>query len=846
MDLSTRHVPEDDLIIGAEVGESPRPPGDDPALAFSPAHKGGDNDDYGFSNHYSDDEPQGFSLGPGSTRGLPPKQFTKLEVVKAKQIERLLNAHYLVIGMGVLYTLLKIILVNTVYLGIWETPKDQGYTFDWRAYNAPIGFQYFSYVIQHVLFAYAFMLTVVFSVRIFSLRRTNITHEMVWTVVLLVSISCYLLPVRELILLHDLIEEGSDTAVIWKKTAWYSVLKPVLEVIQRSGFAAATIFYVWSTLHSYRKLEKKITPLFYVPKIVALCIYVAAKVAVVFKYEIYSAELPLSNLPGMLSLYYTADKWDTAGVIYGCLISLADLFFLGICFYEMRRTKAVLKKADYLHYRSKQIGFRFFMYHNITFYLVYVAVYITLQMAVPNGATVHMYRNVGVSVYGIHRDLVFGLNLMLLAYVTTEAYGNLPADALGFKGWFRPQIPKGIGADASELEPITYRKREPPSLHGVVPELNVNCFIMQTHVTMFNFAWLVYYWDTPKVDNFKLTQDVFKFKIASYIKDKPTDTHALVVDGVDRIVIAFKGTTSTQNLKTDINMFYSSARTVIPTQIGEMDPEGDQAALDSPVVNTKEWKRAKIHKGFATAYRAVGPELLSVVKKLMDVKRRPIFLTGHSLGGALATVCSLDLFVRLGLTRREIFVSTFGAPRVGNRPFHKTYDAHVPIHWRIVVGPDVVAKLPKLGFIHIGKKVLLTVDGDLFIDPNSLELNLWSGDAASILYHRKASYLLAMRAWCERHHGDEYVPEFWPFPVSKDDTRRFQHAMTKSNLAQGNSMVISMNLEKQKQKQNKNARLLKMDAMIDALDGPPPSKRACELWGSLTRRLLAANVEPKE
>ncbi len=827
-----------DLPAVEDEDDPPRKESPSDELAFSPVRNSSRYDDYDFSRHSS--EGEGISLGiHSSIRSLPPKQFTKLEVVKARQIERLLYWHYIVIGAGVLYTLIMLILVNTVYGKPWKTNKQQGWLFDMRAYKAPDGFHYFSYITQHILYACALFLSIVFSTRIFSLRRRYITHEQVWTVVLLATTTLYFFPAKEFVFLHDLIVHGDPSAPKWQRSAFFKKLLPALTVIRVAGFSGCTIFYVWANVHSYRFLESKIGIRFYLPKIITLALYVAAKVLAIFRYRIYSAELPMANLSGMLSLCYTADLWKTHTVMFGSIISGADLFFIICGIYEMRRTKMVLKKADYLKYRTKQIGFRFFMYHNITFYAVYISLYITLQLSAPNGGTVFLYLVDDASTFGTHADLMFGLHLMLLAYVTTEAYANLPADALGLKGWFRPQVPKGIGADASELEPITYRKREPPSLHGVVPDLNISCFTMQTHVTMFNFAWLVYYWDTPKVDNFKLTQDVFKFKIAAYIKDKPTDTHALVVDGADRIVLAFKGTTSTQNLKTDINMFYSKLKNVLPTKLGEDDIEGDAQAEEGELTKTKEWKRAKIHKGFAVAYGAVGPELLSVVKKLVDAKRRPIFLTGHSLGGALATVCSLDLFARLGITRREIFVSTFGAPRVGNRAFHRLYDEHVPIHWRIVVGPDVVAKLPKLGFIHVGKKVLLTKDGDLFIDPNSLELNLWSGDAASILYHRKASYLLAMRAWCERHHGDEYLPEFWPFPVSKDDTRRFQHAMTKTNLSTRNSGAFGASTRPSAKKN----RLLRLDAMIDALDGPPPSLKSVELWARLTKTLLKVNED---
>lgn len=344
---------------------------------------------------------------------------------------------------------------------------------------------------------------------------------------------------------------------------------------------------------------------------------------------------------------------------------------------------------------------------------------------------------------------------------------------------------------------------------------------------MFNFAWLVYYWDTSKVDNFKITQDVFKFTIADYIKDEETDTHVLIVDGFDRLVVSFKGTTSLKNMKTDVKVFHTALRNLLPTPLPTAD---DYPAATVELCASKKWRRAQVHQGFATAYRAIASRLLSVLRELQENKRRPVFLTGHSLGGALATVCSLDLFVTLGLTRREIFLSTFGSPRVGNRPFQELFDEAVPIYWRMVVGPDVVAKLPNIGYRHCGKKVFITVDGDLFMDPNSLELNLWSGDTASIQYHRKASYLLAMRAWCEKHHGDEYVPEFWPFPVSQDDAKRFEHLTTTD------SVGFSGNFDKKKQ-----AKLLQIDAMIDKLADnrfDEDKMMSIENWTKLTIKLF--------
>lgn len=796
-----------------------------------------------FSEHSSTDEEENLNItmqtnGENMSLAVPRRQYTKLEVVQARQIENLLRWHHLFVGIGVVVSLILIILMNTVYLNIWITPKDQGWTLDIRLYEPPKLLVWIYQVSVFPMFLYALILCLVFSTRIFTMKSHRRTKEQVWVVLLLMSIVLYLNPFPAARKIHDSLVYPDDDWRHWDSKEWSRRLTVVSSVLKVSAFTASTIFYVWANIHSYRILESGINWSFYLPKIIILACYVASKVVVTFSYRIFPAEMLFATFIGMLSVYTAAGKWPVEGVLYASLTFVFEIWLVGYIFREYRKTKTALKNADYLQYRTKQVGFRFFLYHNITFYSVFMTLYIIVLLALPNGINVFALRVRGmqISYFEVH-DMVIGIQILLLAYATAEAYVNLPADSLGFKGWFWPQTPRGQGADTSELEPITYRKREPPSLQGDVCDLRVNCFVMQTHVTLFNFAWLVYYWDTPKVENFKLTQDVFKFTIAEYIKDKVTDTHVLVVDGEDRIVIAFKGTTSSKNLKTDINMFYSNIRALLPTQLGDEDHEGDAAALLNPILNTRNWRRARIHKGFAVAYAAVGPRLLSRIKKLQGEKKRPVFLTGHSLGGALATICSIDLFLRLGLSRKDIFVSTFGAPKVGNRQFWNVYDETVPIHWRIVVGPDVVAMLPKVGYAHVGKKVLITVDGDLFIDPNSLELNMWSGDVASILYHRKASYLLAMRAWCERHHGDEYMPEFWPFPVSKDDTRRFQHAMIRSSKS-GLSGADRLG-------GNKRAKIMRLDAMVDALEGPKVSPHVTESWARLTRAVIrnASNLD---
>jgi predicted lipase len=59
-----------------------------------------------------------------------------------------------------------------------------------------------------------------------------------------------------------------------------------------------------------------------------------------------------------------------------------------------------------------------------------------------------------------------------------------------------------------------------------------------------------------------------------------------------------------------------------------------------------------------------------------------VLLTGHSLGGALATLAAHDLATHCGLTNCQVY--TFGAPRPGNRAFRREYDQLVPDTWHII------------------------------------------------------------------------------------------------------------------------------------------------------------------
>ena len=75
----------------------------------------------------------------------------------------------------------------------------------------------------------------------------------------------------------------------------------------------------------------------------------------------------------------------------------------------------------------------------------------------------------------------------------------------------------------------------------------------------------------------------------------------------------------------------------------------------------------KVHLGFQEAYKSVKDQLLHIIDE-SDAPR--IYLTGHSLGGALALLAAYDLASQ-GYPVKGVV--TFGAPRVGTRIFEDAF-----------------------------------------------------------------------------------------------------------------------------------------------------------------------------
>ncbi|MEP0807025.1 MAG: lipase family protein [Chloroflexota bacterium] len=160
------------------------------------------------------------------------------------------------------------------------------------------------------------------------------------------------------------------------------------------------------------------------------------------------------------------------------------------------------------------------------------------------------------------------------------------------------------------------------------------------------------------------------FKLIGEFNSPETDTQAFLVSNDEYAVLAFRGTevTKTKDVITDARVFKISAI------------EG------------------RVHKGFAEAYHSIEPQVLEALKK---VRGLPLYITGHSLGAALATIATQHLEHDPALRDDIAACYTFGSPRVGDDEFDREFKSSI---YRVVNTTDIVTVIPLLsmGFIHIG------------------------------------------------------------------------------------------------------------------------------------------------
>ncbi len=139
--------------------------------------------------------------------------------------------------------------------------------------------------------------------------------------------------------------------------------------------------------------------------------------------------------------------------------------------------------------------------------------------------------------------------------------------------------------------------------------------------------------------------------------------------------------------------------------------------INFPFANySNENDKIKVHRGFLNAINLVWGAIDNKLT-IIHNKKLPLWISGHSLGAALAILCA----ARLKNTNKfEPQAYTFGAPKVGNAHF-KLLCEKLKI-FRTVNCCDIVSHLPPraMGFSHIGNEYFFCADNNLHINPKKM------------------------------------------------------------------------------------------------------------------------------
>ncbi len=159
----------------------------------------------------------------------------------------------------------------------------------------------------------------------------------------------------------------------------------------------------------------------------------------------------------------------------------------------------------------------------------------------------------------------------------------------------------------------------------------------------------------------------------------------------DEIILAFRGTLPL-NLHDEADLVEALADWI-------HDFDADLVA--DPAGDVPGWRTlpGRVHKGFLTSLKGHGkwPGLWEQIAPALDRlialhPEKPLCITGHSKGGALAHLAAMQCVERVD--PQAIYVCTFAAPRVGDARFAEAYAALITHSYRYEYYFDVVPLLP--------------------------------------------------------------------------------------------------------------------------------------------------------
>lgn len=176
---------------------------------------------------------------------------------------------------------------------------------------------------------------------------------------------------------------------------------------------------------------------------------------------------------------------------------------------------------------------------------------------------------------------------------------------------------------------------------------------------------------------------------------------------------------------------------------GTEPDEIDDIKADVDAVMVVAETVGRVHRGFK---REVD-ELWEPLEEALRENTKALWFTGHSLGGAMATI-SAGRCVLSPIPSNPEALFTFGSPRVGNRRYINFVKIN---HYRWVNNNDIVTRVPPrwLGYNHSGRELYLDSRGKI------RNFSAWRK-----FRDRWRGFFLSLRKWKVDHLSDHLITAY--------------------------------------------------------------------------------------
>ena len=164
------------------------------------------------------------------------------------------------------------------------------------------------------------------------------------------------------------------------------------------------------------------------------------------------------------------------------------------------------------------------------------------------------------------------------------------------------------------------------------------------------------------------------------------NTQVYVAQNDKVLVVAFRGSQAPNTLDGLKDWLLTNANNYLILPEGQIGTDFAAAGVG-----------ARFHRGFLGALGEIWQPLYSAVDEAMKASERPVWVTGHSLGGALALLAAWRL-QRNFIAVHEVM--TFGAPMIGNDAAARAFEAEFAGKiFRYVNFEDPVPLLPSVSLV---------------------------------------------------------------------------------------------------------------------------------------------------